>query len=271
MTPLRHWLFALPFALLPLTAVAASPLEDPAECGQAREADLDGKALEAVALQEQCVAKTPMKGLFLSNEYRSLAYYHRAAGQHEQAIAAFTRAIETMNMPNALLLQQRGKSHLELGHLDEAKADFDAALVDDPRDAGATFGKAQVLQRQGKPDEARPLLLQAFQFGERSREFLQSLGASGLTPDDLPEIVFPPRMPVAAIRTCAFGAVKVRVTVDTWGFPANIVIEQSSGNRDLDRATMDAARKWHFKPGHQDGKRVGGDVVVPVNFSNPCA
>jgi protein TonB len=46
-----------------------------------------------------------------------------------------------------------------------------------------------------------------------------------------------------------------------------VQIQKSSRNRNLDRAAMDAARKWKFNPGMRGGQKVGGDVLVPVNFN----
>ena len=47
----------------------------------------------------------------------------------------------------------------------------------------------------------------------------------------------------------------------------DVKVEKSSRNRNLDRAAMDAARKWRFNPGLRNGVKVGGDVRVPVNFN----
>ena len=47
----------------------------------------------------------------------------------------------------------------------------------------------------------------------------------------------------------------------------DVKVEKSSRNRNLDRAAMDAARKWRFNPGLRNGVKVGGDVRVPVNFT----
>ena len=58
--------------------------------------------------------------------------------------------------------------------------------------------------------------------------------------------------------------------IDASGNVLNVTTDKSSRNRDLDRAAMDAARKWRFNPGRSGGQVVGGDVIVPVNFQNPC-
>ena len=63
------------------------------------------------------------------------------------------------------------------------------------------------------------------------------------------------------------GVVMLRVTIDASGNVLDVQIQKSSRNRNLDRAAMDAARKWRFNPGMRGGQKVGGDVLVPVNFN----
>jgi len=46
-----------------------------------------------------------------------------------------------------------------------------------------------------------------------------------------------------------------------------VTVEKSSRNRDLDRAAMEAARKWRFNPSIRDGQPAAGRVRVPVDFS----
>ena len=81
---------------------------------------------------------------------------------------------------------------------------------------------------------------------------------------------FPPVYPEAAFKACAFGVVRVLVSIDAQGNVLDVTINRSSRNRDLDRAAMDAARQWKFNPGQVDGQPVGGDIIVPVNFQDPC-
>ena len=58
----------------------------------------------------------------------------------------------------------------------------------------------------------------------------------------------------------------VRVNVDTNGMATNPEVVNRSGSRDLDRAAMDAVRKWQFKPALKDGKAIASTVDVPVEF-----
>ena len=79
----------------------------------------------------------------------------------------------------------------------------------------------------------------------------------------------PPRYPSKELRDGIGGIVMLRVTIDAQGNVLDVQIQKSSRNRNLDRAAMDAARKWKFNPGMRGGQKVGGDVLVPVNFSPP--
>ena len=82
--------------------------------------------------------------------------------------------------------------------------------------------------------------------------------------------IYPPKYPAAALIACAFGRVQLLVTIDATGHVASVEVAESSGNADLDQAAADAARYWRFTPGKSGGKAVGGQVIVPVNFQNPC-
>jgi TonB family protein len=81
---------------------------------------------------------------------------------------------------------------------------------------------------------------------------------------------FPPRFPEAAVRACAFGTVRLRVTIDATGNVLNVAVDRSSRNRDLDVAARAAAMQWRYAPGLKDGQPIGGDIIVPVAFVNPC-
>jgi protein TonB len=62
------------------------------------------------------------------------------------------------------------------------------------------------------------------------------------------------------------GMVRVQVEVGVDGTPLSVSIAASSQSRDLDRAALDAVRKWRFRPAQRDGQAVAGTVVVPIEF-----
>ena len=76
----------------------------------------------------------------------------------------------------------------------------------------------------------------------------------------------PPKYPPAAARAGIQGTVVLVIDVDANGNVTNVSVEKSSRNRDLDRAAMDAARKWRFNAGQSGGQKTAGRVRVPVDF-----
>ena len=57
------------------------------------------------------------------------------------------------------------------------------------------------------------------------------------------------------------------ILVDVNGNPKDIKIDKSSGYHELDRAAMDAARRWKFNPTIRNNQKVEGYARVPVNFN----
>ncbi|WP_240126261.1 energy transducer TonB [Thermomonas alba] len=76
----------------------------------------------------------------------------------------------------------------------------------------------------------------------------------------------PPRYPQEALRMNIGGTVKVRVTVAPDGRVDRLELAESSGNRDLDRAALEAVRRWTFRPALGNGQPVQAEVVVPIQF-----
>lgn len=76
-----------------------------------------------------------------------------------------------------------------------------------------------------------------------------------------------PRYPAQAERRGLGGVVRVRADVGMDGVPTSVTVVEGSGTRELDRAALDAVRRWRFRPGQVDGKPVPGSVVVPIEFS----
>ncbi|WP_066098707.1 energy transducer TonB [Xanthomonas massiliensis] len=77
----------------------------------------------------------------------------------------------------------------------------------------------------------------------------------------------PPKYPPSAFRAGIQGEVILIIDVDASGNVTNVSVEKSSRNRDLDRAAMEAARRWKFNAAMVDGKKSAGRVRVPVNFA----
>jgi len=79
----------------------------------------------------------------------------------------------------------------------------------------------------------------------------------------------PPRYPPTEARQGVGGTVVLVISIDAEGNVLDVSVEKSSRNRNLDRAAMDAARKWRFNPEVRDGVAVASRVRVPVDFVPP--
>ncbi|HEX7803101.1 MAG TPA: TonB family protein [Pseudoxanthomonas sp.] len=78
----------------------------------------------------------------------------------------------------------------------------------------------------------------------------------------------PPPYPRTEIRNGVGGTVLLRVLVDVDGRPLEVVVLESSGNRNLDRSARDNVLKnWLFQPAMRDGQPVQAYGKVPVVFS----
>ena len=85
----------------------------------------------------------------------------------------------------------------------------------------------------------------------------------------LPGSTPPPSYPSRALRRNESGTVMVQATIGVDGFPESITVTRGSGSRDLDRAAVDAVRRWRFQPATRDGRPTTGMVNIPITF-NPA-
>ncbi len=76
----------------------------------------------------------------------------------------------------------------------------------------------------------------------------------------------PPRYPPEDLRRNIGGIVRVRIHVATDGSVESNDIATSSGSRNLDRAALEATRRWTFQPATRNGQPIPADVVVPIEF-----
>ncbi|MCL2162016.1 MAG: energy transducer TonB [Betaproteobacteria bacterium] len=75
-----------------------------------------------------------------------------------------------------------------------------------------------------------------------------------------------PDYPSASRRLREQGLVKLRVHVTVEGRAGEVTLHTSSGFDRLDRAALDAVKRWRFRPARRAGTPVAGWVVVPVRF-----
>ena len=76
----------------------------------------------------------------------------------------------------------------------------------------------------------------------------------------------PPRYPQRAMRRGEGGLVRVQVVVAPNGEATSVTIATSSESRDLDKAALDAVRRWKFRPAQRNGVAVSGSLIVPIEF-----
>ena len=92
------------------------------------------------------------------------------------------------------------------------------------------------------------------------------------TPRDIPDA--PPHLahrvtplyPASARAQGQEGAVTLRVSVDEDGLVSDIEIAESSGTRALDRAALQAVRRWEYDPAFRDGAPVPGTTTERIVF-----
>jgi len=76
-----------------------------------------------------------------------------------------------------------------------------------------------------------------------------------------------PQFPVQAIRQAHEGIVVVLVLVGVDGMPLKVMIEKSSGWRELDSAAIATMRDWRFTPETIDGVPTEAYARVPLNYN----
>jgi protein TonB len=92
---------------------------------------------------------------------------------------------------------------------------------------------------------------------------------TGLAPGNVPVPISrpAPKYPADAQRNNETGTVVVRIEVGADGEPTEVSVVSRSGSRSLDRAAVQAARRWRFRPAQENGRAVAGAVEVPIAFS----
>ena len=76
-----------------------------------------------------------------------------------------------------------------------------------------------------------------------------------------------PDYPLPSLRRREEGIVLLDVQVQADGTPAAIALNRSCGHPLLDRAALDAVRRWTFEPARAAGLPVASLIVIPVRFS----
>ena len=75
-----------------------------------------------------------------------------------------------------------------------------------------------------------------------------------------------PPYPESARRQGAQGTTRLRFEVLATGGVGQVVVDQSAGHPDLDRAAIEAVRQWRFEPARRGAEPVTVWVTLPVRF-----
>jgi protein TonB len=75
-----------------------------------------------------------------------------------------------------------------------------------------------------------------------------------------------PSYPATARQRGIEGTALLSVFVDADGRVGEVVVKQSAGHPDLDRAAVDAVRRWRFEPARRGTDTVAMWVELPVAF-----
>jgi protein TonB len=76
-----------------------------------------------------------------------------------------------------------------------------------------------------------------------------------------------PEYPETARRDRAEGVAMLRFEVLATGRVGQVVVAQSAGHRDLDRAAIEAIKQWQFEPARRGATAVTVWVTLPVRFA----
>ncbi len=93
--------------------------------------------------------------------------------------------------------------------------------------------------------------------------------ASALAPGSVPVAISrpAPNYPTDALRKGETGTVVVRIEVGANGEPTEVTLVSRTRSRSLDRAALQAAKRWRFRPAQENGRAVPAAVEVPISFS----
>jgi len=94
----------------------------------------------------------------------------------------------------------------------------------------------------------------------------QTSGASVEVP---PQKLFSPKpaYPHEALAARLAGRVVLRAQVNADGCVTGAVVHRSSGAALLDRAALDAVRRWRFQPARRVGVAVATEILIPIRFT----
>lgn len=130
-----------------------------------------------------------------------------------------------------------------------------------------TVGKGSVADPASAPDSSQPRIIEAPARRAPPPPVAPAAPAPGDRAQPQPLSTPAPRYPQEALRMGAGGTVRITVTVAPDGSVERQALAESSGNRYLDRAALEAVRRWRFQPATRNGQPVAAEVSVPIVFN----
>lgn len=76
-----------------------------------------------------------------------------------------------------------------------------------------------------------------------------------------------PAYPALSLELNEEGTVQLKVEVSAGGNPTTVALHRSSGFPRLDRAALEAVKRWRFIPAKRGDTAIAGSVIVPLNFN----
>jgi protein TonB len=134
--------------------------------------------------------------------------------------------------------------------------------------AGDASDVAMPAPPRGLEDEEKPRLVESAPPPPVASASAPRPAASVMTSQPQPISSPAPKYPARALRNGEHGTVMVSAEIGVDGVPSSVDVARSSGSRSLDRAAVDAVRRWRFRPAMADGRPTPGRVQVPISFEN---
>jgi len=138
-----------------------------------------------------------------------------------------------------------------------------------PTPAAPTAAATTPTARNGTPPAASPSVTMSSHTGSAAIAALPPAAPPGpLTRTAIPRGGYQvtPSYPATARRLGIAGTALLHVFVDAQGRVGDVVVKQSAGHPDLDRAAADAVRRWRFEPARRGAETVAMWVELPVEF-----
>lgn len=169
--------------------------------------------------------------------------------------------VETVKVDSAVGVQKKVEKTVpereEVPHPEQQSNRRTAAELSPPAVPAERLDTREIGQDSFLSGPAQPEGLNRADATAAATGFQQALPRYKLNPLPYPE---------SARRRGQEGTVRLEVLVKIDGRVGDVRLENSSGHRVLDRAALQAVRRWRFKPATRYGQVVESRVVIPVDF-----